>query len=34
LAAQAKALDHPQKEQDERGGKADLVEGRDHADRA
>jgi hypothetical protein len=29
LTAQAQALDHPQTEQNDRGGKADLVEGRD-----
>ena len=33
LTAQAKALDHSKTEEDERGGQADLFEGRDQADR-
>ena len=32
LAAQAQALDHPQAEQDERGGQTDILEGRDQPD--
>ena len=33
LAAQAKALNHAQTEQDERGGQSDLLERRDQPDR-